>query len=265
MEEQHLVAPIQPSTGGSYVQPNTQPTVPIQPQPGTPNEPPAQGGGSTTAMIGNQAYLVCKFTGNDDYTVHQFLHALTTAKFLGAWSDEQTLAVATLRLGGEALEYVESTPRARSSWENFQSELKEHFQRRVPTYVAERKFQQCRQLPNESVRAYEARLRLLGRRFLVTLEENGAEPSEERLNTFESTLVRIFLYGLKPDLRRFVMIREPTTMRDAVRYAITEEANMEADEETIPRSVAAVAQAQQLHPRSSAARTSSNELYLTWS
>jgi hypothetical protein len=197
---------------------------------------------ASAANIGSQVYLVGKFTGEDDFTIHQFIQALETAKSLGNWSDSQTLAVATLRLGGDALAYVEATPRVKRDWDSFKREMKEHFQRQVPPYVAERHFQQCHKLPNESVRSFESRLRLLGRRFMVASEEDGSEPSDEWQNQFEKTLLRTFCYGLKLDYRRYVLMREPKTMRDAVRFAQLEEANLEAEESMKPQNVTMVSE-----------------------
>lgn len=180
------------------------------------------------SAIGSQAYLVVRFTGDDDVSVEQFFETLELAKFLGTWSEEQVLAVAKLRLGGTAMEFIRSTPKAGETWATFQDKLKKRFMPRLHRYFLEQKFVNCKQGQTETVHTFSTRLRLIARQLANCKSSTSGQNVTDlpfEISKLEERIMHQFLVGLRTDLRRFVLVREPKSFEEALNAALLEEAN----------------------------------------
>lgn len=182
-------------------------------------------GGAETRIsnIAGQAYLVPRFSGYPEENVENFVEALSFAKFLGGWSDEQALAVARLRLDGLAADYVRANNAvAGASWENLKSALRLRFGPHLPRFTVEQRFITCVQQPTETVNQYATRLQLLSRHLeQAMVKDNGGQKLAP--GVIADRVLHQFLSGLRRDLRRFVLIRSPKDMVAALAAATAEE------------------------------------------
>ncbi|KAF4514023.1 UNVERIFIED_CONTAM: hypothetical protein B566_EDAN019119, partial [Ephemera danica] len=179
------------------------------------------------AQLGSQAYLVPKFTGDTGVTVEEFIEAVTLAQFLSRWSDEQTLAVARLRLGGVAADHVRANHAvATANWNSLKTELRSRFGSRIPRYALEQKFIACLQKKGETASEYATRLQLLGRELEKSMraENNNVAIPE---GVISDRVLHQFLSGLRRDLRRFVLVRSPRDLPSAIAAAQAEEAALD--------------------------------------
>ncbi|KAG8226168.1 hypothetical protein J437_LFUL007405 [Ladona fulva] len=172
--------------------------------------------------IGNQIYFIPCFSGDDETMVEKFLESVQLTSQLSAWSEQQTLCVVRLRLSGSAAEYVHANPHILDSYELFTTSLKRRFTSKISPITIERLFSSCIQSTLESVSVYATRLRKLGRQ----LREISYEPQSAATSAMiEHRLLSQFLVGLREDIGRFVLVRNPKTLLEAEDFAILEEAN----------------------------------------
>jgi hypothetical protein len=173
--------------------------------------------------MGTQAYLVPNFNGDDDTTVSQFLECLQIVSHISAWTETQTLSIARLRLSGSAAEYVGANPHILDNYSTFAANLKRRFTLKVSPIAIERMFTSCLQLPLESVNEFSTRLRKFARKLKETFPNPNSDATNAILN---HRLLAQFLLGLREELGRFVIIRNPKTVVEAEELALNEEANV---------------------------------------
>jgi hypothetical protein len=122
--------------------------------------------------------------------VEQFLDAASIASIVNGWTPDQTLAIARLRPGGAANDYIRANESfATTSWDHLKCALAKRFRLRIPRHALELKFIGCIQKRGESVSEYATRLRLLGRQIEQTF---SATPDAAKGETKKSIEERIF-------------------------------------------------------------------------
>ncbi|KAG8231425.1 hypothetical protein J437_LFUL000141 [Ladona fulva] len=173
--------------------------------------------------LGSHAYFIPTFSGDEEITVEQFLECLKITSELSAWNEQQTLSIARLRLSGSAAEYVTTNPHVLENFDNFTEHLKRRFAPRVSPLSLERMFTMCIQQHLESVTSFSTRLRKIARQLSGTLKEPNSENTKSMM---ENRLLTQFLLGLREEIGRFVLIRNPRNLLEAEEYALTEEANV---------------------------------------
>ncbi|KAG8239592.1 hypothetical protein J437_LFUL019236 [Ladona fulva] len=172
--------------------------------------------------IGNQIYFIPTFSGDDDVSVNKFLECVKITSHLSAWTEQQTLGVVRLRLEGSAAEYVQANPHVLESYELFSTSLQRRFTFKKSPHSVERMFNTCVQGNLESVNVYATRLRKIARE----LREISYDPrSEATRRTIDHRLLSQFLIGLREEIARFVLVRNPSSIREAEDFALLEEAN----------------------------------------
>jgi hypothetical protein len=186
-------------------------------------------GGSGTAgaiaggAIGNQAYLVPRFSGLPDENVERFIETTRLAQYLNGWNDEQTLAVVRIRLDGFAADHITANNNvAGASLENLFKELRNRFGTTQSRYVIEHKFISCIQKPTESVLQYSSRLQMLARQLEQAMKKDN-NGQDIPASVMEDRTLHQFLSGIRKDLRRFVLVRAPTNLSSALAAATAEE------------------------------------------
>ena len=173
-------------------------------------------------FIGSNVHLIPNFCGDDSVTVEKFIDSLKTVSHLSAWSESHTLCAARLRISGTAGEYIVANPHILDSFEVFQKSLKERFTPKISLVSLERSFISCLQQPLESVQEFSTRLR----RLAIQLREANANPNTEATRKMiEDRLFVQFLAGLRQDIGRFVLVRNPINILQAEEHALQEEAN----------------------------------------
>lgn len=178
--------------------------------------------------VGGQVYLVPRFTGLDDVSIDQFIEMTDLAASLTTWTPVQTFHVAKLRLGGAAADHVRACSTKITSWETMKKELKLRFKPRIPRHVLELKLASCTQRKGETVSEYATRLRLIGRQISQVLLDTGIEGNVAASEAVAERIFHTFLNGLRKEIKRFVLVQRPTSLDEAIDYAIIEEATMES-------------------------------------
>jgi hypothetical protein len=187
--------------------------------------------------------LIPKFSGTDDVTVEEFTEAVSIAASLSNWSDVQTRAIARLRLHGAAMDHIRaSEATANLSWSHMRDLLKKRFRPRGLRHLLEQKFIRCVQQRGEKVGEYATRLRLIGRQIAQSLLDLPQSAAGETSESITGQLFHQFVNGLRPEIKRFVLVRNPGDLESAIECAQIEEAN-----EPFSRMDAALAQVE-AHP-----------------
>lgn len=191
------------------------------------NSSGGRNGTDNSANISNQAYLIPRFTGVDEVTVEHFIEALEITSKLCSWNPDQLLQIARLRLGGPAADHIRANNETLTTWDSLKKSLKTRFRPRVPRHVLEKKLTDCAQKKGESVVEFATRLRLIGRQIVLSLQESGGEAGNGAAVYINERILYYFISGVRKDIGRFVWVREPKTLEDAVEYALAEEAQLD--------------------------------------
>lgn len=176
--------------------------------------PPVIGMNILTQSIDN-------FSGGDEAAVRQYIDAVTNASIVGKWTDDQTLAIAKIKLRDEASAFIRLKGSKITTWKQLCEELEKRFAKSEPELTILQRFLACTQLPNESVAKYAQRLE--GYLVKILHPSNNAEKDAEALAKFTPTLISQFIKGLRSDIRRSVFSRDPKTYEDAFKFAQHEE------------------------------------------
>jgi hypothetical protein len=187
------------------------------------NQEPAQ------LLVGNvmgALDLVPVFSGNESsIPVADFLEYVDSAGSIAAWSDEQRLGVARIKLLGKAKAYVKSHPevKALASWEEFKSAMLDKFQPKQPGVFADFLFRTSVQSPDENVDDFATRLRERGE--ATQVKPSNATEKVYAKRSLDTALLNYFINGLRNSLKPFVLTHDPTSFEEAVKIAIREEKN----------------------------------------
>lgn len=172
-------------------------------------------------VSGNQIFMIPAFSGEDGAKVETFLEHLRIVSHFSGWNEVQTLSVGRLRLTGLAAEFVTNHPHVVASYANFEKYLRDRFSPKFSRSALEKLFNDCTQNPLESVSDFSGRLRSIERQ----LRNSYSNPDSSQTKTmFSERLLAQFLAGLRQEIGRFVVVRNPRTMLEAEEYARLEEA-----------------------------------------
>lgn len=162
---------------------------------------------------------------NKPPTIESFLQQLEEVSKLGGWSEKSKVAIARIRMKGDAAEFMNANPHLRKleNWKTFKSALLTRFARQEPLAHKLQRFHECIQKSSETVNEYVTRLKLAGNRTLKVTEDR--EENDMRAQLLEETMQAQFIRGLRQNIRRFVMSRNPASFDEAVTVAINEELN----------------------------------------
>lgn len=180
-------------------------------------------GAPTYPSIGGQIHLIPNFSGEDETSVEKFLESVRIVSHLSGWNEQQTLGVARLRLSGAAADFVTANPHIVDSYANFSLALKQRFNVKISPFMLERMFTTCMQKPLESVAEFSTRLRNLGNKLRESMRNPQSESSKLMM---EDRLLAQFLIGLREEIGRFVLVRNPKGIVEAEAYATMEEASI---------------------------------------
>jgi hypothetical protein len=201
----------------------------------------------TTPVLSNSAALVETFNGTSRPSVEVFVKSIERAAALSNYSEVQQLGLAKLKMRGAALEYLESDTvlDIYVKWDDFKKALLERYQEKISVANATNMLANCMQKSGETVADYVTRLRVIG---VKILQPCTVAKKVLRVKMLDEQLCAQLLRGLKDDIRRFVLSREPADLKEAIRIARLEEQNALTTRRVIAVVSAGVASAEEAKP-----------------
>lgn len=197
------------------------------------------GGGSTDPPPPNPQLTLLSsidnFSGDEDssaLTIKGFVDLINTAAAIGGWADEMSCRVARLKLRGAARQFLEGSPElaAEKNWKTFSDALFARFRTAESSTTLATRFYGRDQRAGESPQSYAAALKQLAALLNESMgEPRTAEMRDERRQWVANTTRDKFVRGLRPEYRRFVQVRQPKTLEEAIKSAVEESLNYETE------------------------------------
>ncbi|GFV25315.1 integrase catalytic domain-containing protein [Trichonephila clavipes] len=145
--------------------------------------------------------LIPMYDGGESLGIRRFLEKINDVANLGKWSNAEKVTILKLKLAGIAEEFFYPTQ---------------------PTL-----FSSCIQGSSESVQEFAARINKLGTQIFHS--SNTAQNTEAR-NANDQLLQSRFISGLRNDIRRFVLARDPNNLEESINAALIEEQNVKLNQ-----------------------------------
>ncbi|GFT24909.1 hypothetical protein TNCV_3021881 [Trichonephila clavipes] len=162
------------------------------------------------------------------------ISAVIIAKAKGAYISHACRVHYTHKYWGSVREFSRSKTRQRPLRCNFalvpdQSEKikRTRFEKAVPLSTRLQLFSSCIQGSSESVQEFAARINKLGTQIFQS--GNSAQNTTVR-NANDQLLQSRFISGLRNDIRRFVLVRDPLNLDESISVALIEEQNMKLNQ-----------------------------------
>jgi hypothetical protein len=182
------------------------------------------GGGNTTASTFNATAglkLVPTFDGSSKLNVEIFLENIDKVGQIMDWRNPEKMLILNSRCRGEASAFLNDNEEIRQS-SNY-PEIKRLFLARfkpvIPLSSRVQNLMACKQGSDETVSAFAARIKKAGSNIM-----EGVLTIERRADR-DRIIQSAFLKGLNDRIRRFVLSRKPTSLKEAEDIAIEEEDN----------------------------------------
>ncbi|GFW34793.1 retrovirus-related Pol polyprotein from transposon 17.6 [Trichonephila clavipes] len=147
----------------------------------------------------------------------------------GKWSNNEKVTILKLKLAGIAEEFFLSDPTHSqlTEYNDIARILIGRFEKAVPLSTRLQLFSSCIQGPSESVQEFAARINKLGTQIFQS--GNSAQNTAVR-NANDQLLQSRFISGLRNDIRRFVLSRDPLNLDESINAALIEEQNMKLNQ-----------------------------------
>ncbi|GFY33031.1 integrase catalytic domain-containing protein [Trichonephila clavipes] len=148
---------------------------------------------------------------------------------LGKWSNAEKVTILKLKLAGIAEEFFLSDPTHShlTEFNDIARVLISRFERTVPLSTRLQLFSSCIQGSPESVQEFAARINKLGTQIFHS--SNTAQNTAVR-NANDQLLQSRFISGLRNDIRRFVLARDPNNLEESINAALIEEQNVKLNQ-----------------------------------
>ncbi|XP_054708556.1 uncharacterized protein LOC129218340 [Uloborus diversus] len=178
--------------------------------------------------------LIPKFSGTAALPVRAFIAKINGISQISGWSDAQKLIITKLKLTDGAESFVHADPRASTtrSFDELVDRLLYRFDNPLPLSTYLNELATCAQRTKETVHDYSTRLRVLGRNIGSV---QGDRITPEIRQASDKLLQARFVAGLRPEIQRHVLSREPSSFEEAISVALTEEANNKIFEGSLTR------------------------------
>ncbi|GFW36278.1 retrovirus-related Pol polyprotein from transposon 17.6 [Trichonephila clavipes] len=144
-------------------------------------------------------------------------------------SNDEKVTILKLKLAGIAEEFFLSDPTHSqlTEYNDIARILIGRFEKAVPKSTRLQLFSSCIQGSSESVQEFAARINKLGTQIFQS--GNSAQNTAVR-NANDQLLQSRFISGLRNDIRRFVLSRDPLNLDESIKAALTEEKNMKLNQ-----------------------------------
>ncbi|GFT00652.1 uncharacterized protein TNCV_141951 [Trichonephila clavipes] len=173
--------------------------------------------------------LIPMYDGGESLGIRRFLEKINDVANLGKWSNDEKVTILKLKLAGIAEEFFLSDPTHSqlTEYNDIARILIGRFEKAVPLSTRLQLFSSCIQGPSESVQEFAARINKLGTQIFQS--GNSAQNTAVR-NANDQLLQSRFISGLRNDIRRFVLSRDPLNLDESINAALIEEQNMKLNQ-----------------------------------
>ncbi|GFX34602.1 hypothetical protein TNCV_3658401 [Trichonephila clavipes] len=169
------------------------------------------------------------YDGGESLGIRRFLGKINDVANLGKWSNDEKVTILKLKLTGIAEEFFLSDPTHSqlTEYNDIARILIGRFEKAVPLSTHLQLFSSCIQGPSESVQEFAARINKLGTQIFQS--GNSAQNTAVR-NANDQLLQSRFISGLRNEIRRFVLSRDPLNLEESINAALIEEQNMKLNQ-----------------------------------
>ncbi|GFW25919.1 hypothetical protein TNCV_1328751 [Trichonephila clavipes] len=169
------------------------------------------------------------YDGGESLGIRRFLEKINDVANLGKWSNDEKVTILKLKLAGIAEEFFLSDPTHShlTEYNDIARILIKRFEKAVPLSIRLQLFSSCIQGSSESVKEFTARINKRGTQILQS--GNSAQTTAVR-NANDQLLQSRFISGLRNDIRRFVLARDPLNLDESISAALIEEQNMKLNQ-----------------------------------
>ncbi|GFU45067.1 uncharacterized protein TNCV_4235541 [Trichonephila clavipes] len=173
--------------------------------------------------------LIPMYDGSESLGIRRFLDKINDVANLGKWSNDEKVTILKLKLAGIAEEFFLSDPTQSqfTEYNDIARILIKRFEKAVPLSTRLQLFSSCIQDSSESVQEFAARINKLGTQIFQS--GNSAQSTTVR-NANDQLLQSRFISGLRNDIRRFVLARDPLNLDESISAALIEEQNMKLNQ-----------------------------------
>ncbi|GFU82009.1 hypothetical protein TNCV_516901 [Trichonephila clavipes] len=173
--------------------------------------------------------LIPMYDGGESLGIRRFLEKINDVANLGKWSNDEKVTILKLKLAGIAEEFFLSDPTHSqlTEYNDIARILIKRFEKAVPLSTRLQLFSSCIQGSSESVQEFAARINKLGTQIFQS--GNSAQNTAVR-NANDQLLQSRFISGLRNDICRFVLSRDPLNLDESISAALIEEQNMKLNQ-----------------------------------
>ncbi|GFV57867.1 retrovirus-related Pol polyprotein from transposon 17.6 [Trichonephila clavipes] len=173
--------------------------------------------------------LIPMYDGGESLGIRRFLEIINDVANLIKWSNAEKVTILKLKLAGIAEEFFLSDPTHShlTEYNDIARVLIPRFERTVPLSTRLQLFSSCIQGSIESVQEFAARINKLGTQIFQL--SNSAQNMQVR-NANDQLLQSRFISGLRKDIRRFVLARDPINFEESINAALIEEQNVKLNQ-----------------------------------
>ncbi|GFY33098.1 retrovirus-related Pol polyprotein from transposon 17.6 [Trichonephila clavipes] len=173
--------------------------------------------------------LIPMYDGDESLGIRRLLEKINDVANLGKWSNDEKVTILKLKLAGIAEEFFLSDPTHShlTEYNDIARILIKRFEKAVPLSTRLQLFSSCIQGSSESVQEFAARINKLGTQ--IYQPGNSAQNTAVR-NANDQLLQLRFISGLRNDIRRFVLARDPLNLDESISAALIEEQNMKLNQ-----------------------------------
>ncbi|GFY18850.1 hypothetical protein TNCV_3875381 [Trichonephila clavipes] len=173
--------------------------------------------------------LIPMYDGGESLGIRRFLEKINDVANLGKWSNAEKVTILKPKLAGIAEEFFLSVPTHShlTEYNDIARVLITRFEKAVPLSTRLQLFSSCIQGSSESVQEFAASINKLGTQIFQS--DNSAQNMQVR-KANDQLLQSCFISGLKNDIRRFVLARDPNTLEESISAALIEEQNVKLNQ-----------------------------------
>ncbi|GFU70425.1 uncharacterized protein TNCV_3442421 [Trichonephila clavipes] len=161
--------------------------------------------------------------------IRRFLEKINDVANLGKWSNDEKVTILKLKLAGIAEEFFLSDPTHShlTEYNDIARILIARFEKAVPLSTRLQLFSSCIQGSSESVQEFAACINKLGTQIFQS--GNSAQNTAVR-NANDQLLQSHFISGLRNDIGRVVLARDPVNLDESINAALIEEQNVKLNQ-----------------------------------
>ncbi|GFT95399.1 retrovirus-related Pol polyprotein from transposon 17.6 [Trichonephila clavipes] len=176
----------------------------------------------------NLIELIPKYDGSESLGIRRFLGKISDFANLGNWSNSEKVTILKLKLAGIAEDFLSDPTHSNlTESDDIAGVLISRFERTVPLSTRLQLFSSCIQGSSESVQEFAARINKLGTQIFQS--SNSAQNTATR-NANDQLLLSRFISGLRNDILRFVLARDPNNLEESINAALIEEQNIKLNQ-----------------------------------